>query len=164
VRRVRKCALKVAAAGVGTCDMQSSPFKTPADAITFMLAGNATITVRSEKTQMRYTFKIKRSKDGAVHFVSLMNGPDNENSFQYMGILKNRQYLHGRKSRITADAVCVKAFSWTFATLARGIMPDALKVWHEGSCGRCGRKLTVPESIERGLGPECVQYVTCEAV
>jgi hypothetical protein len=30
-----------------------------------------------------------------------------------------------------------------------------LEVWHEGRCGACGRRLTVPESIERGLGPEC---------
>jgi len=26
---------------------------------------------------------------------------------------------------------------------------------HEGKCGRCGRKLTVPLSIETGIGPEC---------
>jgi hypothetical protein len=30
-------------------------------------------------------------------------------------------------------------------------------VWHEGSCARCGKKLTVPESIESGFGPECVK-------
>lgn len=143
--------------------MQASPFSNAKDAVTFMLAGNATITVRSEKTSTRYTFKIKKSDDGAVHFVSLMNGPDNEKSFQYMGIIKNGVYSHGRKSRITPDATCAKAFAWTFNNLTRDILPEVLKVWHEGSCGRCGRKLTVPQSIERGLGPECVQYITCEA-
>ena len=25
----------------------------------------------------------------------------------------------------------------------------------KGKCGRCGRKLTVPSSIESGLGPHC---------
>lgn len=36
---------------------------------------------------------------------------------------------------------------------------DRVEVWHEGSCGRCGRKLTVPSSIETGLGPECAELV-----
>ena len=26
---------------------------------------------------------------------------------------------------------------------------------HEGRCGRCGRALTVPESIDTGFGPHC---------
>lgn len=30
-----------------------------------------------------------------------------------------------------------------------------VEVWHAGSCCRCGRKLTVPSSIESGIGPEC---------
>jgi hypothetical protein len=32
---------------------------------------------------------------------------------------------------------------------------NGCEVYHEGRCGRCNRKLTVPESIETGLGPEC---------
>ncbi len=34
-------------------------------------------------------------------------------------------------------------------------MPEQLEVWHEGCCGKCGRKLTDAESIARGIGPEC---------
>jgi hypothetical protein len=30
-----------------------------------------------------------------------------------------------------------------------------MELWHEGRCGKCGRALTVPESIESGLGPVC---------
>jgi hypothetical protein len=36
-----------------------------------------------------------------------------------------------------------------------GVLGRLLEVWHEGRCGRCGRALTVPESVERGIGPEC---------
>jgi len=32
-----------------------------------------------------------------------------------------------------------------------------LEIWHEGRCGRCNRKLTVPASIALGIGPECGQ-------
>jgi hypothetical protein len=38
-------------------------------------------------------------------------------------------------------------------------LPESLEIWHEGSCLRCGRKLTVPESIESGYGPECIKSV-----
>jgi hypothetical protein len=31
-----------------------------------------------------------------------------------------------------------------------------LIVHHENHCGRCGRTLTVPESVERGIGPDCL--------
>jgi hypothetical protein len=29
---------------------------------------------------------------------------------------------------------------------------------HTGKCGRCGRKLTDPQSIARGIGPDCLGY------
>jgi hypothetical protein len=34
-------------------------------------------------------------------------------------------------------------------------LPGSVDVLHSGRCGRCGRTLTTPDSIERGLGPEC---------
>ena len=41
----------------------------------------------------------------------------------------------------------------------QGRMPLTLTVFHDGKCGRCGRKLTVPESIQSGLGPVCAGQV-----
>jgi hypothetical protein len=55
-------------------------------------------------------------------------------------------FFHGK-----ADAMVTIAFGWAW----RHPDSDKLEVWHEGRCGRCGRRLTVPESIESGLGPEC---------
>lgn len=34
-------------------------------------------------------------------------------------------------------------------------LPNIDRLWHEGRCSACGRRLTDPESIERGLGPVC---------
>jgi Family of unknown function (DUF6011) len=61
----------------------------------------------------------------------------------------------GQKSRVGREAPSAKAFDWAWRALTKGTMPANLEVWHEGRCGRCGRKLTVPESIARGIGPEC---------
>ena len=31
-------------------------------------------------------------------------------------------------------------------------LPTFIEIWHEGKCGKCGRTLTVPDSIINGLG------------
>jgi hypothetical protein len=48
----------------------------------------------------------------------------------------------------------VRALRYTFRHLPRAL-PAGVEVWHEGHCMRCGRALTVPESISTGLGPVC---------
>jgi hypothetical protein len=131
----------------------------PAEARAFALAGNATFTLVSTKSGTRFTYRIRKSEDGKLAFVHVMTGPDNENAFQYLGYIRDGRYQHGAlKARVTADAPSAKAFSW-FHVLLSGDrpFPDTLEFWHEGRCGRCRRKLTVPESIASGIGPECAK-------
>lgn len=66
---------------------------------------------------------------------------------------------------LSAAQSATKAQEGVFANVTGTVLDEQLKeivaslsrlqVWHEGRCGRCGRKLTVPSSIETGLGPEC---------
>ena len=130
----------------------------------FVLAGNATITVRSGSTGSRFTFKVHTPKKAKspIWFVSLLTGSDNENNYEYFGqIRKNGSFDHGRKSRITNDSTGAKAFNWFWNMIqaGRNDVLNLAEVWHEGSCGRCGRKLTVPKSISSGFGPECINHV-----
>lgn len=130
----------------------------PGDALAFIRAGHARFTLVSGRTGTRFTYKVRRCDDAGkeLWFVSLLTGADNEASYTYLGTLREQQsYVHGRKSRVGADAPGVKAFAWAYDALRNGVMPRELEVWHEGRCGRCGRALTVPESVVRGLGPEC---------
>jgi hypothetical protein len=53
----------------------------------------------------------------------------------------------GKIFRVLAFAVRVM--------LGKQKLPEGYKVQHAGRCGRCARTLTVPSSIELGLGPEC---------
>jgi hypothetical protein len=135
-------------------------------ALGFILAGNATFTLVSSKTGKRFTFKVQEA-DGpdylqkkalgadSVHFVKVLNGPDNEADYGFLGtIFAGRLYRHGRKSRIAESAPSATAFTWTFAHLLAGDLAG-VEIYHEGRCGRCGRKLTVPESVTSGYGPEC---------
>ena len=124
----------------------------------FVMAGNAIITIKNSETQGRFTYRIRQSEgDGSVRFfVSVLTGPDNNNSYSYLGhIYRDDRYIHGRKSRIGQDALSEKAWSWFWIKLLNDNIPSQIEVWHEGRCGRCGRRLTVPESVENGIGPVC---------
>lgn len=132
----------------------------------FILAGNATVTLRSVATGARFTFKVKKpddfKEDRPIWFVSLLNGPDNDRDFQYMGQLRLAQgtyrYDHGKKSRVGLKATSTAA--WVFFTrnlFERNRLHEGVECWHEGRCGRCNRKLTVPESVELGFGPDCAE-------
>ena len=136
---------------------------TALDVLRFVRAGNATITLVSRRTEARFTYKISVSDDGNCHFVNVLSGPDNNRDYQYLGRIARDVFWIGRKvprpGEIKRDAPSAKAFDWAWRHLVRGELPDSLEVWHEGSCGRCGRKLTVPASIASGFGPECIQHI-----
>jgi hypothetical protein len=120
----------------------------------FILGGNATLTVVGRAA--RYTYRVRQSKDGAVNFVSVLSGTDNESDYQFIGTLvRGRFFPKGWRDGATPAPSAV-AFAWLWNHRAN---PTPAEVWHEGRCCRCGRKLTVPESIAAGIGPECAQRV-----
>ena len=147
----------------------------------FVYAGNATFTLRSMKTGMRYTYKVKIKKadreaklTDPAYFVSLLRGADNENDYAYMGVLRrDHSFRLTQASRMKRDAASVVSFEWFVdkmkherdvlgghtsmpggggAVVAREAL---MEFWHVGSCGRCGRTLTVPDSVASGIGPVC---------
>jgi hypothetical protein len=129
------------------------------DAKRFILGGNAIVTIEGKST--RYTFKITAS-DGQngqiVHFIGLLTGPSNVDDYTYVGIL---DLDHGtvrltRKSKMASSSGPVKAFDWVVGRVWKGTEITPAKIYHAGRCGRCGRVLTVPASIESGFGPECL--------
>ena len=158
--------------------MQPNLFTSASLATQFILAGKATVTLRSKKSGQHFTFRVSKPRDEDEHgnkkpdngfrFVSLLNGPDNSVSYAYFGYLKPSQagvmFVHGgAKAKVAVGAPGAAAFAWAWQRMAQGQLPEALEVWHEGKCGRCGRKLTHPESLESGFGPECIQKFECMA-
>ena len=148
-------------------DINSPLFTTNAAARKYILGGNATITVVSTGTNRRYTFKISSPKDALpetpnTYFVGLLTGPDNRADYQYLGFLRPNRFgyceglIAGKKGNLLHPAF--KGFDWVWRHLnadRSGLVDERLEIWHEGRCGRCGRKLTVPESIASGFGPVC---------
>lgn len=130
----------------------------------FVTGGNAYFTIVNPSNGNRYTYRVnqKENDDGSKspHFVSVLTGPNNWRNYSYFGIIRrNGQFFLGssRTARISADTLSVLAFSWVWKQILSGNAEqfERIEFWHEGRCGMCGRKLTVPESIANGIGPIC---------
>ena len=136
-------------------------FTQATDAKQYVLAGNARVTLQSQKTGVRYTYRVRKAEDngrGDMWFVSLLTGADNESDYTYMGIIGQQGgFRTTAKSRYKSDSTPVLAFDYSLRALTAGRMPPGVEVSHEGRCGRCGRALTVPSSVAAGIGPECAE-------
>lgn len=137
-------------------------FTDPDVCMHYMLAGSATITIVGQTT--RYTYKVTMKHEDQsrppVWFVALLAGPDNESDFQYLGMINHGRFNATRASRMREGSKPFDAFKCVWHWLVDlHRMPSNAQLWHEGRCGRCNRKLTVPTSIATGFGPECAGKV-----
>ena len=141
----------------------------------FVVAGKSTFTLALPEAyaaenglRPHYTFKV-RFKEGSngfsdTFFVSLLTGPDNTSSYTYLGILNpdNGQVRTTAKSCLNGESLQVKlinrALKLVWENNTQPLIDKGFALHHEGKCGRCGRKLTTPKSVDQGFGPECVQF------
>lgn len=120
------------------------------DAKKFVLGGKAHFTIVSKKTEVRFTFKLTKAKEKEVFWAYLLRGPNNEMDYKYIGAFANGSFYAKE-----LGSTSVKALTWFLENLFADKLSNNLELWHVGKCARCGRKLTVPESIDSGFGPEC---------
>lgn len=135
--------------------------------LNFVMGGNSTFTVRSVRTGTRYTFKICKPnfanektslRNPEMFLVKVLIGQDNENDYLLFGKIVNNVFTLTQKAKvagITYQTGYVVAIMWVLQNLFAGVEPKNTEIWHAGRCGRCGRKLTVPESILLGMGSDC---------
>jgi hypothetical protein len=138
------------------------------DLTNFIFAGNATFTVLNETTKNRFTYRIRKAGYGTPTFnekngsfyVSVLTGTDNNSSYSFLGTYfggTNQFYRHSHKSKIGIQSVSNKVMEWFFGSYIKNPTSfPTIKIFHEGKCGRCGKKLTTPESVKSGLGPYCI--------
>lgn len=138
----------------------------------FILAGNAYFTIDNGKGE-HFTYRVNAYEGKSQSmidkfFVSLLTGPDNTRNYTYMGILdgshqtwrKGETFKPTAKSKVQADALSWRVFEWFVSRAFSNIpLPEGYDIKHSGRCGRCGRMLTVPESIDSGIGPECAKIM-----
>lgn len=142
----------------------------------FVLGGRAFITISNGKG-VHYTFRIikwhpkdretgKLKKEIVKFFVGVLVNPDNEHDYADLGTLDPKtyqisqpNYTNRRHPYVSQTDVRFKVAQWMFDHIVREQeftgKSEGYSIRHSGRCGRCGRKLTTPESIDTGLGPEC---------
>jgi hypothetical protein len=135
----------------------------PAAIRQFTLAGLATLTLKSLRTEKHYTYKVKQAVDRetgeeqALWFVAVLANGD---EYKYVGIIgSTEKFSLTRNSKFGEEAPSVKAWRYFWSGIQAGALKPELEVRHEGRCGRCGRELTTPESVDTGFGPECADIL-----
>lgn len=107
------------------------------------------------------TIKVRTGKTGhweGRKIISYLAGPDNEADYVSFGELERGEVKVWKKYQTETMRSKVRAAEF----LVRGSSEDVAKAGHQyalvsGRCYKCGRTLTVPASINRGLGPECAK-------
>lgn len=132
---------------VGRCDVTPD----------FLRAGKAIFTV-SNPEGARYTYKVEAPKEfRGEYFAAVLKGSDNERSYAYIGMIDATGRLRFTKgSKFRPDAIEARVLAWALGVVF-GTKPIQARyaIEHAGRCGKCGRLLTTPESVRRGIGPEC---------
>lgn len=139
---------------------------TPSGVLDYIFSGKAVLTVKSLKTKKHITYKVKQKvvkikdlngkKTGErredLFFVNVMTGNDN-NTFTYLGVVARAKGIvkTTTKSSFKDSDPATKVIQWVI----NNPMHTDLRVFHDNSCGRCGRRLTVPTSVKTGIGPIC---------
>lgn len=130
----------------------------------FIIGGNAIFTLEIPHNgfpKPHYTWKVRSKKNLPYLFVSLLTGPDNTSDYKYLGLLWPETGLVTLTSGSHFDnkSLAVRLLRRICENLWNGtgyrIDMSGYKLHHEGRCCKCGRLLTVPSSIESGIGPEC---------
>lgn len=80
----------------------------------------------------------------------------------YIGKIQNGKF-HRYYQNAHLENTGVFRWFWEILVSHDKEIPAHVVVAHRGKCGRCGRKLIDPVSVERGLGPVCAKKITLSA-
>lgn len=127
----------------------------------WILAGKATWTVSNDKGQ-HYTFRTEKGKRPNVWRLSVLNGPDNENNYGPLGILRADGTVGDTRMTTGRDlSKARRVAEWAIGIIwGRKTLPAGYSINHAGCCGACGKTLTRPEGVDPkgyryGYGPVC---------
>ena len=125
----------------------------------FLTAGKATFTLSKLATGERFTYEISKPEPFyGSYFASVMKGSDNESDYRYIAMMSGSdlRLRFTKGSRFAPDTKEARGLQFVLDVVAgRKVLPVGFELRRSSKCGRCGRKLTVPSSIDAGIGPEC---------
>ena len=118
-----------------------------------ILTHNGTLTVTNPKTGEHRTYKISTVKQGPLagkRILSYMYGTDNTSEYKgFAFVTEQGVSLWGKYKG--------QDFFEKSARMLANIDKYPVEVLFATKCRKCNRKLTNPESIISGIGPECAK-------
>jgi len=127
-----------------------------------LFAGRCTFTVSNNKNN-HYTFRIDKIGKYSRYIVKLLTGKDNNKDYTYLGMMFSEDETPVRltkASKFNNSSIPFRVFVFAQKVLSNHkTIPEGYSISPSGNCMRCGRKLTTPESIKTGYGPECIKRI-----
>lgn len=124
----------------------------------YIKGGKGVVTLESP-TGKHHTYVFKRPRESGVFsndclFIYCLVDKHEE----YVGMMNKYGVKLTRQSRFKQTSEQFKGAKYIYR-MATSDFETPMVLYHEGICSCCGRKLTDPESITRGIGPRCLQYL-----
>jgi hypothetical protein len=125
-----------------------------------LLAGKATLTLRNPArgTHIRVQMRNRKDKAGnssSCYFLKISLLGDGDAGYKYAGAYFSDSKKFKPSPDLASDLLLAPVVNLILRAIDAPQILNSAEILHEGKCCRCGRKLTHPESIETGLGPEC---------
>lgn len=125
---------------------------------------NGTFTLINKKTKTHITLKIHTVLKGKLkgkRIVSKLIGHDNTSSYQGFAFVNEKDKIVVW-TRFRTDK------NWKIVNILRNCVvygksnkyADKVEMRLSKRCMRCNRKLTSPQSLADGIGPECIKNMT----
>jgi hypothetical protein len=138
--------------------------------VPFITAGKALVEFSSLRKEFKVIYQITKHEEKDLWFVSVQfrfpateDEPFGKIKFAYVGaIFEDLVFRHTKRSKVSPTSKAFLGFKFVWDALVAKNLPDYVAIKHLGRCGRCGRRLSDPKSMERGFGPHCWKFVNEE--
>ncbi len=134
----------------------------------FIFAGRSIFTLENNETGNYLTFRVKQMKrhgqpiDGQFT-VECKSLGDKDYGYKLLGFV-NIEARRFKRRYWDNSHLGVVTWMWLLKNIERLEAFSKLAIYHEGHCCKCGLPLTVPESIDSGIGPECQKRVYAKSI
>lgn len=141
---------------------------------TFLFQGKAFFTMHNLEKNTNITLRVQTPKRKRGHpeetryfevYVKALNEKYAGN--RYIGRIDRKERSFKSNGYVEPDHVGVQTINWLIRNwnhLEEYESSERVAIYHLGSCCKCGLPLTVPESIQNGIGPQCMKYRTGKSV
>lgn len=123
--------------------------------LNYILSGRGVVTLESPSGKCHtYAYYKPRNPNDFPDDILFVYAVHGGNKLFYIGMIEGTKFRLTRNSRFLEDTEIVRGARYIMR-MATSSFNTPMKLYHEGVCCRCGRKLIAPDSIKTGIGPKC---------